>query len=83
MARYYIVCVSKNHVEKGVAGGFMQANHGKATSLKRLRQGDWVIFYSSKQDMKGGAKDKLQAFTAIGQIKDEKLYQGFTCDTSS
>jgi len=71
-AKYYIVVVSKDHVLNGVKGGFMQANHGKAPSLKKLRKDDWVIFYSPKQSYSGN--EPLQAFTAIGQVKDEELY---------
>jgi predicted RNA-binding protein len=72
-ARYWIVIVSKDHIAKGVEGGFMQANHGKSSSLKKLSTGDWVIFYSPKQSYTGN--EPLQAFTAIGQVKDDKLYQ--------
>jgi hypothetical protein len=72
-ARYWVVVVSKDHIANGVKGGFMQANHGKSSSLKKLHVNDWVIFYSPKQTYSG---DKaLQAFTAIGQVKDEELYQ--------
>ncbi|SDS87253.1 EVE domain-containing protein [Mucilaginibacter mallensis] len=72
-ARYWIVVVSKDHITRGVKGGFMQANHGKSSSLKKMHTGDWVIVYSPKQTYSG---DKaLQAFTAIGQVKDEELYQ--------
>jgi hypothetical protein len=71
--RYYSVVVSKDHILNGVKGGFMQANHGKSASLKRLHTGDWVLFYSPKQPYAG--KESLQAFTAIGQVRDEELYQ--------
>ena len=71
---YFIVVVSKNHIERGVQGSFIKANHGKATSLKKLNVGDWLICYSPKQTYAGN--EPLQAFTAIGQIKDEELYQG-------
>jgi hypothetical protein len=72
--KYYIVVASKNHVQRGVAGGFIQANHGKAAALKKLRKDDWVIIYSPKVSYEGN--EPLQAFTAIGQVKDEELYQG-------
>ena len=32
---YWINTVSRDHVQIGMAGGFTQANHGKATNLKR------------------------------------------------
>ena len=72
-AKYWIVVVSKDHIARGVEGGFMQANHGKSSSLKKLSTGDWVIFYSPKQAYAGN--EPLQAFTAIGQVKDDELYQ--------
>jgi hypothetical protein len=30
----------------GLRGGFTQANHGKATMLRKMARGDWIIFYS-------------------------------------
>ena len=62
-------------------GGFTQAGHGKASGLKRLSVGDWLVFYSSKTSLRGG--EPLQAFTAIGRVSDEEPYQvemapGFT-----
>lgn len=71
--RYWIVAASKDHIKRGVSGGFMQANHGKLPPLKRLKPNDWVIFYSSKQSM--GGEEKCQAFTAIGQVKVGEPYQ--------
>ena len=54
-------------------GSFTQANHGKSTRLKRLNKGDLLVFYSPKTAFKNG--DTLQAFTALGEITDEKPYQ--------
>jgi predicted RNA-binding protein len=71
--KYWIVVVSKDHIARGVAGGFMQANHGKEGPLKRMVVGDWVIFYSPKQTFAG--KEPLQAFTAIGEVADDQIYQ--------
>jgi predicted RNA-binding protein len=71
--RYWIVVVSKDHLARGVEGGFMQANHGKEAPLKKLKPGDWVIFYSPKQTY--GGKVPLQAFTAIGQVEGDEIYQ--------
>jgi len=71
--RYWITVVSKDHLVNGIAGGFMQANHGKAGPLKRMKAGDWVIFYSPKQTFKGN--EVCQAFTAIGQVADDHVYQ--------
>jgi predicted RNA-binding protein len=71
--KYWIVVVSKDHIARGVEGGFMQANHGKEAPLKRMDVGDGVIFYSPKKTY--GGNEVLQAFTAIGEVADDKIYQ--------
>jgi predicted RNA-binding protein len=71
--KYWIVVVSKDHIARGVEGGFMQANHGKEAPLKRMDIGDGVIFYSPKKTY--GGNEVLQAFTAIGEVADDKIYQ--------
>jgi hypothetical protein len=70
---YWIGVVSKDHVARGVAGGFTQLNHGKAGPLERMRAGDGFAFYSPRLSYPDGAP--LQAFTAIGRIRDGIVYQ--------
>ena len=70
--KYWIAVASKDHVMAGVAGGFMQANHGKSSPLRRVAPGDWVIYYSSK--VRYREKEPCQAFTAVGQIKEGDVY---------
>lgn len=70
---YWINTISRDHVRRGVEGGFTQAGHGKNTGLKRLRADDWIVFYSPKTSYQDG--ESLQAFTAIGQVKDDEPYQ--------
>ena len=70
--KYWIGTVSKEHVLRGVAGGFCQVCHGKATPLNRMQRGDWLLYYSPKIRLDG--YDKLQAFTALGQITDDQAY---------
>jgi hypothetical protein len=41
--KYWVSTISRDHVELGVAGGFNQAGHGKASGLKRLAAGDWLV----------------------------------------
>jgi hypothetical protein len=65
--------ISRDHVLGGVDGGFTQAGHGKATGLKRLSAGDWLVFYSPKTSLRGGAP--LQAFTAVGRVSGNEPYQ--------
>lgn len=71
--KYWINTISRDHVQRGVAGNFTQANHGKPHILKRLKKDDWIVFYSPKTSYEGG--EPLQAFTAIGQVSDDELYQ--------
>lgn len=71
---YWINTISRDHVMLGVEGGFTQAGHGKDTMLKRLKAGDWIVFYSPKTAYQDG--EPLQAFTAICQVSDNDLYQG-------
>jgi hypothetical protein len=60
----------------------MQVSHGKAAPLKRIKPGDRVVYYSPSVTLGGkglggkglGGKDKLQAFTAIGIVKDREPY---------
>jgi hypothetical protein len=70
--RYWIGVVSREHVQRGVAGGFCQLCHGKSSAMKKLTPGDWIAFYSHKTAMQGG--DSLQAFTAIGHIRAGEPY---------
>lgn len=69
----WVAVASAEHVRSGRAQGFMQVCHGKAAPLRRLKPNDWVVYYSPTVTF--GGKDKLQSFTAIGQIKESEPYQ--------
>jgi hypothetical protein len=71
--KYWLIVASKDHVQRGLAGGFIQANHGKAAPLKRMDAGDWVIFYSPKLEY--GKPEKCQCFTAIVRVVKDDVYQ--------
>jgi predicted RNA-binding protein len=71
--RYWIAVASRDHVQRGVEQGVCQASHGKEAPLKRMGEGDWVVFYSPKESDEG--VEKCRKFTAIGKIKDELVYQ--------
>ncbi|MDY8137538.1 EVE domain-containing protein [Aquimarina sp. 2201CG5-10] len=71
--KYWIITASKEHVKNGVTGGFAQACHGKSTPLKKMKTGDYVIYYSSKEYF--DKSDKCQEFTAIGKVKNDEVYQ--------
>ena len=73
MTKHWIAVASAEHARRGKAG-FMQVNHGKAAPLKRIHPGDGVAYYSPTVSF--GGKDKLQAFTLIGRVKEGDIYQG-------
>jgi hypothetical protein len=72
MSNHWIAVASAEHVQRGLEGGFMQVCHGKAAPLKRIRPGDGVAYYSPSETF--GGKDKLQAFTAIGMVREGEPY---------
>lgn len=71
--KYWIIVASKDHVEIGITEGIAQACHGKVAPLKRMKKGDYLIYYSGKQTL--GRPDKCQEFTALGKVADDKIYQ--------
>jgi predicted RNA-binding protein len=70
--KFWIGVASKEHVSKGVAGGFCQLCHGKSQPLKKMSVGDWIIYYSSKE--KFGEATSCQQFTAIGEVVGTDVY---------
>ncbi|WP_342362454.1 EVE domain-containing protein [Terrarubrum flagellatum] len=74
MTRFWIGVASAAHVRIGRAQGFMQVNHGKAAPLRRVRPGDGIVYYSPTVTLRG--EDRLQAFTAIGTVRDREPYRG-------
>lgn len=73
MTTYWINTVSREHVERAVAGGFTQADHGKPTRLRRLARGDRMAFYSPRTAMRSG--EPLQQFTALGTVAADEPVQ--------
>ncbi|MCD9022033.1 EVE domain-containing protein [Cohnella silvisoli] len=71
--RYWVGVVSASHVKLGVQGGFAQLCHGKSVPLRRMSPGDWLVYYSPRTDFTLG--EPLQAFTAIGQVEDDRVYE--------
>ncbi|MGA9049630.1 MAG: EVE domain-containing protein [Dehalococcoidia bacterium] len=73
MAKHFIGVVPREHVLYAVSQGIAQTGHGKRAGLSRMKKGDWLIYYSPRVAM--NSAEKLQAFTAIGQIADDEIYQ--------
>lgn len=72
-SRYWIGVASRDHVTRGVEGGFCQLCHGKSNPLKRLSPGDWIVYYSPRTAINAG--EPVQAFTAIGQVLEGEPYR--------
>jgi predicted RNA-binding protein len=72
--KYWVVVVSKDHLEIGKKLGIVQANRGKAAPMKRMKPGDFIVFYSPKLHFEG--KDPYKRFTAIARVKEGEVYQG-------
>ncbi|MEI1278775.1 EVE domain-containing protein [Leptospira venezuelensis] len=70
--RYWIIVASKEHSLLGMSQGIVQACHGKKAPLARMKKGDWVLVYSSKEIF--GAKTPYRKFTSLGQIDDDSVY---------
>ena len=51
----------------------MQVAHGKAAPLRRVQPGDRIAYYSPT--VVYGEKTPMQAFTAIGVVRDKDPYQ--------
>lgn len=65
--------VSADHVRRAVALGVAQIGHGKRPPLTRMRPGDRLVYYSPRQELGGPAT--LRAFTAIGTVADDEIWQ--------
>lgn len=73
MTKYFIGVVSRKHVQIGVKLGIAQIGHGKRPGLARMHKGDYLIYYSPKVAL--SSDEKLQAFTALGQMVDDEIFQ--------
>lgn len=71
--RYWMGVASRDHVKAAQAGGFCQFCHGKVSPVRRLAEGDGVVYYSPREAMGAGAA--IRAFTAIGRVRPGQTYQ--------
>lgn len=70
---HWIGVASREHVSRGVAGGFCMFSHGKHEAVKRVGPGDWLVYYSPRTTLEGGGP--VRAFTALGRIAESEPYQ--------
>lgn len=73
MRNHWVGVVSRSHIQRGVAGSFMQLNHGKKAPVQRMKAGDVLAVYSPREAYPDGAV--LQAFTALGVVRSGEVYQ--------
>lgn len=73
MTSYWMGVACAQHTRAGRDGGFAQLGHGKQSAISGLKKGDWIVYYSPREEINGGAP--VQAFTTIGQITSDKPYQ--------
>ena len=78
MTRHWVAVASAEHVALGRRLGFMQVGHGKKAPLERLHAGDRIAYYSPVRVF--GAREPCQAFTALGTVRDDRVYQGDMAD---
>lgn len=69
---YWVAVASREHVRKGIAGGFAQVCHGKPGPLKQMTADDWIVYYSPTELF--GEKMPCRKFTAIGKVKAQEPY---------
>jgi hypothetical protein len=75
---HWLGVVCRDHVRRGTERGIAQLGHGKRDGLARLAAGDWLVYYSPRTSLRGGAP--LQAFTALGVIADDEIWQAHEGD---
>ena len=64
--RHWVIVASRDHARRGVAGGFVMANHGKRSPLARMSPGDGVLIYSPTTTYPHG--EPLRAVTIVGEV---------------
>ncbi|MEO6511621.1 MAG: EVE domain-containing protein [Nocardioides sp.] len=67
--RTWVVVASRDHARRGVADGFIMANHGKRAPIQRMTAGDRILVYSPKTGYPDG--DVLQAVAIVGVVTGE------------
>jgi hypothetical protein len=73
MTRFWCGVVSRDHIQRGLAGGFCQVCHGRRGPLARMAVEDGIVFYSPMTQFRGA--ERCQRFTAIGTVVGEAPYQ--------
>jgi predicted RNA-binding protein len=80
MVKYWIGVASRDHALNGVKEGICQVCHGKKGPLAKMKENDWIIYYSSVKSFENRSKlspsaNKCQNFVSLGRMKDNNCYQ--------
>ncbi len=76
----FLLFASADHVARGISQSIAQACHGKRAPLKRIAQGDWIIYYSAKwrydnsNTGKTAKSNEARIFSAIGRVADSEPF---------
>jgi hypothetical protein len=70
---FWLGVVTRDHVQRAVALGVAQIGHGAKGGLSRMRAGDGLVYYSPRAAL--DSTTHLRAFTAIGVVADDELWQ--------
>ncbi|MDP1975167.1 MAG: EVE domain-containing protein [Alphaproteobacteria bacterium] len=73
MKKYWVGVASHDHVKNAIQSNIIQVCHGKKGPLNLMKEGDWIVYYSSK--LRFGENEPYRHFTAIGQISAGEPYQ--------
>lgn len=68
--KHWVLVASLEHARRGVADGFVMANHGKRAPLARMSPGDGVFIYSPTTTYPKG--EPLRAITIVGEVTGEE-----------
>jgi len=71
---FWLGVASAEHVRHGVSLGIAQIGHGKRGGLAKMQSGDGLAYYSPRESLTD-PKPTLQAFTAIGYVPDDTIWQ--------
>jgi EVE domain len=66
VATTWVVVASRDHARRGLADGFIMANHGQRAPLARMHVGDGILVYSPKTTHPDG--EPLRAITIVGTV---------------
>ncbi len=71
---FWLGVASAEHVRRGVSLGIAQIGHGQRGGLAKMQPGDGLAYYSPRESL-ADPKPTLRAFTAIGYVPDDTIWQ--------